>query len=70
MANNELLSKYEQWQVLAAETNSQLHQQIVQALHNSLVEYAKRLKQSHTEVKKSVAESMRMLHKHGVLSEV
>ena len=67
--NNELVSKFEHWHALAAETNSPLHQQNAQSHYNALVVYAKQIKKSHTEVKKSVGELMRMLHKQGVLHE-
>ena len=67
--NNELVSEFKHWQNLAAETNSQLHKQNAQTQYNSLVTYAKQIKKLHTEVKKSVGDLMRMLHKQGVLYE-
>lgn len=67
--NNELVSKFEHWHTLAEETKSQLHQKNAQAQYNVLAEYAKQIKKSHVEVKKSVSELMRMLHKQGVLYE-
>jgi hypothetical protein len=67
--NNESVSKFEHWNALAGETALPLHTQNAQAQYNGLVVYAKQIKKSHAEAKKSVAELMRMLHKQEVLHE-
>jgi hypothetical protein len=67
--NNEILARYENWLALAAQTGSPIHQQYVQGTYDGLVQYARGIKTSHVELKKSVAQLMRMLHKQGVLHE-
>lgn len=67
--NNDLVAKFEHWHVRSIETNNELHKQNAQAQYGALVVYAKLIKKSHEEVKKSLAELMRMLRKQGVLSE-
>ena len=67
--NNELLSKFEHWDALFAETNNPVHQQHAQAQCDALVTYGTQLKKGHADVKKCVQDLMRMLHKRGVLHE-
>lgn len=67
--NNELVAKFEQWHVRSVETNHELHKQNAQAQYEALVRYAKLIKESNAEVKKSLADLMRMLRKQGVLNE-
>lgn len=68
--NNELLSKFEHWNALHAETQNPVHQQHAQAQFDALVTYGKQLKKGHADTKKCVLDLMRMLHKRGVLHEV
>jgi len=51
------------------ETRQEIHQQQAQAYYQALVEYAKTLKQGHNALKKEASDLLRMLRKHGVLSE-
>ncbi|MCW5626852.1 MAG: hypothetical protein KIT73_19195 [Burkholderiales bacterium] len=67
--NNELLSKFEHWHALSAETNNPVHQQYAQDQFDALVTYGTQLKKGHIDVKKCVLDLMRMLHKRGVLHE-
>ena len=67
--NNDLVAKFEHWHVRSAETDNVLHKNNAQAQYTALVLYAKLIKKSHEEVKKSLADLMRMLRKQGILNE-
>ncbi|WP_157492433.1 hypothetical protein [Geothrix fermentans] len=67
--NNELLSKFEHWHALAAETNNPVHKQNAKDRFSNLASYATQIRKGHIETKKSLSELMRMMHKHGVLHE-
>jgi hypothetical protein len=68
--NNDLLQKYEHSLMIFQETQQELHKQRAQAYYQSLVEYAKRLKQGHDTLKQETLVLLRTLRKYGVLNEV
>ena len=68
--NNEMISRYEHWDLLAAETNKDIHKQVAHAHHEGLINYAAQLKSIHMQAKNSYTELMRRLHKRGVLHEL
>jgi len=65
--NNELLAKFEYWNLIAQETNSEIHKLNVAAHHARLVEYSKQLKKLHIEAKESFTQLMRAFNKIGVI---
>ena len=67
--NNDLVQKFEYWDGIYAETKSQVHLDKTLAQHQSLIEYAKVLKKQHYILKDNVKSTVRLLMKHGVLSE-
>ena len=67
--NNDLVQKFEYSGKIYQETQLELHKQQAQAHYQSLVEYAKELKQGHHAIKKEISALLRALRKHGVLSE-
>jgi hypothetical protein len=67
--NNDLVQKFEHSHMIYQETKQEIHQQQAQAYYQSLVEYAKTLKQSHNTLKQEASVLLRTLRKHGVLSE-
>lgn len=67
--NNDLVQKFEFSQKVFAETQQEIHKQQMVAHHSALIEYARTLKQAHMSLKQDVATLLRMLRKHGVLSE-
>lgn len=66
--NNELVHKYEQAALLARETNTDIHKQIMHIHHAALVKYAEQLKLIHQELKEKVQHLLRELRKQGVLA--
>lgn len=68
--NNELLNKYEHWEFVFAETQSEIHKDKAVAHYNSLIEYAKTLKKQHIALKENIKSTTRTLIKNGVLNEV
>lgn len=67
--NNDLVQKLEHSNKVFGETQQEIHKQHAIAHYSSLVEYAKSLKQSHQVLKQEIANLLRVLRKHGVLSE-
>lgn len=67
--NNDLVHKVEHWEVIYAETQLPIHQDRYNSQCRSLIIYAKKLKEIHFELKDNVKATIRMLMKHGVLSE-
>ena len=67
--NNDLVQKFEHSSKVFGETKHDVHKQHSIAHYNSLVEYAKTLKQAHQSLKQEIASLLRSLRKHGVLSE-
>lgn len=67
--NNDLVQKFEHSNKVFEETQQEVHKQHAIAHYNALVEYAKTLKQGHAALKQEVSNLLRVLRKHGVLSE-
>jgi len=67
--NNDLVQKFEHSNKVFEETKHDVHKQHSIAHYNSLVEYAKTLKQGHQSLKQEIVSLLRSLRKHGVLSE-
>jgi hypothetical protein len=67
--NNELNQKFEYWHQIFQESKSEEHQQKAAAHYNALVEYAKKLKLGHQQIKSETSQLLRTLRKQGVLSE-
>ncbi len=67
--NNEYLSKYEHWSMIAGTTKLPLHQQNADNYYRELTNYARRIKKSHETTKTSIKDLLRRLHKQGVLNE-
>ena len=67
--NNDLVGKFEHSNKIFEETGEEVHKQHAIAHYNSLIEYANTLKQSHQELKQEIMNLLRVLRKHGVLSE-
>jgi len=67
--NNDLNQKFEYWHQVFQESKIEIHQQKAAAHLAVLIEYAKTLKTSHQQVKSETAQLLRLLRKHGVLSE-
>lgn len=67
--NNDLVSKFEHSHKIFQETQQEVHQQHATAHYNSLVEYAKVLKESHKALKEEISNLLRALRKNGVLNE-
>jgi biotin-(acetyl-CoA carboxylase) ligase len=67
--NNELLQRYEHWESIFAETKLPAHEEKAKAHYLTLIEYAKKLKTQHLELKENVKATIRTLIKHGVLDE-
>lgn len=67
--NNDLVQKFEFSQKVFEETLQEIHNQQMTANYNALSEYAKTLKRTHMSLKQEVATLLRILRKHGVLSE-
>lgn len=68
--NNEILSKFEHWNALHAETQNPSHLQQAQAQFRALAEYGTQLRKAHAETKQCARDLMRMLRKRGVLHEI
>lgn len=67
--NNDLLQKYEYWSFLFQESKNPQHAANKDAYSDSLIKYAKDLKESHGELKEDVNNVLRMFRKQGVLFE-
>lgn len=67
--NNDLVQKFEHANKVYEETQQEVHKQQAVAHYESLIEYAKTLKQSHKVLKQEISNLLRVLRKHGVLSE-
>lgn len=67
--NNDLVHKFEFSNKLFQETQQAVHEQQAIAHHAVLIEYAEVLKSGHQKLKNEAALLLRMLRKHGVLSE-
>jgi hypothetical protein len=67
--NNDLVQKVEHWESIYAETQLTAHLHKYQVQYQSLIDYAKTLKEMHYDLKNNVKSTIRMLMKHGVLSE-
>jgi len=67
--NNDLVSKWEFSEKLYAESQQDVHKNQAIAHYGALIDYAKTLKESHKELKLSVASLLRELRKNGVLNE-
>ncbi|MGD0399973.1 MAG: hypothetical protein ABSC04_13760 [Syntrophobacteraceae bacterium] len=67
--NNDLNQKYEYWHQIFQESQSEVHKQKVIAHFGVLIEYAKKLKIGHQQVKTEAAQLLRSLRKQGVLTE-
>ncbi len=67
--NNDLVQKFEHSNKVFEETQQEVHKKHAIAHFNALVEYAKTLKQGHYALKQEIANLLRVLRKHGVLSE-
>jgi hypothetical protein len=67
--NNDLVQKFEFSNKVFEETQQEIHKQQAIAHYNALIEYAKTLKKSHFSLKQEISTLLRMLQKHGVLSE-
>jgi hypothetical protein len=67
--NNDLLQKYEYWSFLFQETKNSQHATNRDAYRDSLIKYAKDLKESHSELKEDANNVLRILRKQGSLSE-
>lgn len=67
--NNDLVHKFEFSNKLFQETQQAIHEQQAMAHHAGLIEYAEVLKTEHHRLKDEVVLLLRMLRKHGVLSE-
>lgn len=67
--NNDLVAKLEFSEKLYQESNNEVHKQQAIAHYNSLVVYAKILKEEHKSLKQEVSLLLRELRKNGVLNE-
>lgn len=67
--NNDLFQKYEYWYQLFEESKNQVQMKKAEVFYNALVEYAKKLKLGHDQIKSEIAQLLRNLRKQGVLSE-
>lgn len=67
--NNDLIQKFEYWDQMFQESKSQIHQQKAAAYYHSLVDYAKKIKVTHQQLKSETENLLRSLRKHGVLAE-
>ena len=67
--NNDLVQKHSHAFWIYQETKNDVHQAKAVGHYNALVQYASKLKKSHTEMKKLVSELLRALRKQGVLSK-
>ncbi len=67
--NNDLVSKWEFSEKLYAESQLDVHKNQAVAHYQSLIEYAKSLKESHKLLKQETSSLLRALRKNGVLNE-
>ncbi len=67
--NNELVQKFEHWDSMFKQTGQEVYKQHARDYFSRLIEYAKQLKKSHSELKVVKTETLRILQKRGVLSE-
>lgn len=67
--NNDLVSKWEFSEKLYAESQLEVHKNQAIAHYQSLIEYAKSLKESHKLLKQETSNLLRTLRKNGVLNE-
>lgn len=67
--NNDLVQKFESSTKIHDETGHEIHKKHAIAHYNSLVAYAKNLKQGHIILKSEINDLLRTLRKNGVLSE-
>ena len=67
--NNDLVGRFEHARKIYEETKQDIHMQQATAHYNSLIEYAKTLKESHQVLKAEASSLLRTLRKNGVLSE-
>ena len=67
--NNDLVGKFEFADKIYQETQQDIHKKQAVAHYNSLVDYAKTLKDGHTKLKNEITSLLRELRKNGVLNE-
>ena len=67
--NNDLVNKFEHAHKIYEETQKEMHRKQAEAHYLVLKEYAKSLKQTHRIMKEEISNLLRLLRKHGVLSE-
>ncbi len=67
--NNDLVGKFEIANKIFQETANEIHKQHAAAQYGALVNYAKTLKDTHQSLKQEANQLLRVLRKHGVLSE-
>ncbi|MCA2019180.1 hypothetical protein LDJ79_23985 [Vibrio tritonius] len=67
--NNDLVGKFELANKIYEESQQEIHKQQAIAHYKSLIEYAKNLKTTHSELKREVSKLLRELRKNGVLDE-
>jgi hypothetical protein len=68
--NNDFSQRYEQLDSLFRQTNNPVFMQQLNAQRTVMIEYVKKIKESHNEVKNNVNSLLRELRKSGVLNEV
>lgn len=67
--NNDLVQKFEYWDVLFQESQKDVHKNKAKAHYGSLIDYAKTIRKQHVSLKEKVAKLLRTLHKSGVLAD-
>lgn len=65
--NNDFVQKNEYWFQLHQQTQNPVHQQHFTTAYQILVDYARKIKKSHDDLKLSVTDLLRRLQKEGVL---